>query len=419
MNLVDRAKNMILSPQSEWEVVNLETTTTAELYKGYIVLLAAIGPIAMFLGSVVFGARIPYFGVSHFGILAGLSTAIVSYVCALIGVFLMALVIDALAPTFGGQKNQIQALKVTAFSFTPAWVAAVFHLIPMLGVLALVASLYSLYVLYLGLPILMKSSKEKAAGYTVVAVLCAAVIFIVFGTVAGVVGGLAMWSSGSSYSYSNGGIGGIVGGGGSGGVNIDALKQSSVNIDAANKSMEAARLSGNPQAQVNAAGAAMATMMSGNGAGVEPVDQNLLKAMLPDAVANLKRNKLEAEKVGMGNFKVSKADAGYAGDAGQSIDITITDTGGASMFAGLAAWSMIEQEKETDDGYEKMGKVDGRPVHEKFNTKYKDGEYSVVVASRFIIDAHGRQVDMDTLKQSVAAVGLDKLEAMKSVGVKQ
>jgi hypothetical protein len=410
MNLVDRAKNMILSPQSEWEVVNLETTTTAELYKGYIVLLAAIGPIAIFLGSVVFGVRIPYFGVSHFGLLAALSTAIVSYVCALIGVFLMALIIDALAPTFGGQKNQMQALKVTAFSFTPAWVAAVFHVIPMLGVLALLASLYSLYVLYLGLPVLMKTSKEKAVGYTVVAVLCAGVIFIVFGTVAGMVGGLALWSSGSSYSYSNGG---------SGSVNIDAPRQLSVNIDAANKNMEAARLSGNPQAQVNAAGAAMATMMSGNGAAVEPVDQNLLKAMLPDAVANLKRNKLEAEKVGMGNFKISKADAGYAGDAGQSIDITITDSGGASMFAGLAAWSMIEQEKETDDGYEKMGKVDGRPVHEKFNTKSKDGEYSVVVASRFIVDAHGRQVDMDTLKQSVAAIGLDKLDAMKSVGVKQ
>jgi len=412
MNLVDRAKNIILSPQSEWEVINLETTTTAELYKGYIVLLAAIGPIAIFLGSVAFGVRVPYFGVSHFGVLAGLLTAIVSYVCALIGVFLMALVIDALAPTFGGQKNQMQALKVTAFSFTPAWVAAVFHLIPMLGVLALLASLYSLYVLYLGLPILMKTSKEKAVGYTAVAVLCAAVIFIVFGTVAGAIGGLAMWSSGSNFSYSNSN-------GGNGGVNIDALRQSGVNIDAANKNMEAARLSGNPQAQVNAAGAAMATMMSGNGTAVDPVDQNLLKALLPDAVASLKRNKLEAEKVGMGNFKISKADAGYAGDAGQSIDITITDSGGASMFAGLAAWSMIEQEKETDDGYEKMGKVDGRPVHEKFNTKSKDGEYSVVVASRFIVDAHGRQVDMDTLKQSVAAIGLDKLEAMKSVGVKQ
>ena len=160
-------------------------------------------------------------------------------------------------------------------------------------------------------------------------------------------------------------------------------------------------------------------MTGGNGKAVEPVDQNLLKAMLPDSIADLKRTRLEAEKAGMGNIKVSKADAGYSGDQGRSVDVTITDAGGTPMFAGLAAWAMIEQERDSDDSYEKTGKVNGRPTHEKFNKKSHDGEYSVVVAGRFIVEARGRQVDMDTLKQVVAAVGPDKLEALKNEGVKQ
>jgi len=411
MNLVDRAKKIILTPQAEWEVINQESMSTAQLYTQYIMLLAAIGPVAMFLGGSFFG-----FGFfSLYGIVQSLVTAVFMYVFGLIGVFLIALLIDALAPSFGGQKNQIQALKVAAFSFTPAWIAGVFHILPMLHVLATLAGLYSLYLLYLGLPFLMKTTKEKAVGYTAVVVVCSFVIFAVFGAIAvgvtGVFGGLSLWSHRSNVSFTDSN--------GTTTVNVDGLKQMGANMEAANKQMEAANKSGNPQAQADATAAAMSAMMGGNGKAVEPVDQNLLKALLPDAVANLKRNRLEAEKAGMGNIKVSKADAGYSDDQGHSVDVTITDAGGTPMFAGLAAWAMIEQERENDDGYEKTGKVNGRAVHEKFNKKTKDGEYSVVVAGRFIIEARGRQVDMDTLKQTVAAIGPDKLEAMKNEGVKQ
>src|ERR1019366_2975341 len=106
-------------------------------------------------------------GTTRVSIVAGLSMALMSYVFALAAVFLVALLIDALAPTFGGEKNPLQALKLATFSYTPAWVAGVLHNIPALGVLVLLAGLYSLYVLYLGLPVLMKAPKEKAVGYTV------------------------------------------------------------------------------------------------------------------------------------------------------------------------------------------------------------------------------------------------------------
>jgi hypothetical protein len=167
MNLIERAKNIILTPKSEWEVVAPEATPTAELYKSYIVPLAAIGPIASFIGLSLVG-----FGAFRVPIMAGLTNAIVAYVLGLVGVFIISLIINGLAPTFGGEKNPMQALKVAAYSYTPAWIASVLHILPALSILVLLASLYGLYVLYLGLPVLMKCPREGGRLYLVV-VICA------------------------------------------------------------------------------------------------------------------------------------------------------------------------------------------------------------------------------------------------------
>jgi hypothetical protein len=102
----------------------------------------------------------------------------------LISVFVVALIVDALAPNFGGKKNQMQALKVAAYAFTPAWVVSVLHVIPALGTLVLLAGIYSIYVLYLGLPVLMQAPKEKAGAYTAVVGVCAIVVFVIIGALA-------------------------------------------------------------------------------------------------------------------------------------------------------------------------------------------------------------------------------------------
>jgi len=196
MDLVQRAKKIVLTPTSEWQVIAPETVSTGELYRGYIVPLAAIGPIASFIGLSLVGVGVPALGTYRLPLLSGLSMAVISFVFALVGVFLLGLIIDALAPTFGGEKNQIQALKVAAYAYTPAWVAGVLYIFPALGILVLLASLYALYLLYLGLPVLMKSPKERAAGYTAVVVVCAIVLGIVFSLVAGAVGGVGMHAGG-------------------------------------------------------------------------------------------------------------------------------------------------------------------------------------------------------------------------------
>ena len=105
---------------------------------------------------------------------------------AVVAVFILSLIIDALAPSFSGEKNNAQALKVAVYSYTPAWLAGILQIIPMMGLLAILAAFYGLYLLYLGLPRLMKAPEDKALGYTAVVVICA----IVLGVIASVITGL-------------------------------------------------------------------------------------------------------------------------------------------------------------------------------------------------------------------------------------
>jgi hypothetical protein len=182
--LVTRAKAMILSPRTEWQVIDGESTTVGQLYRNYVMPLSAIPPIASFIGYSVFGISIPFVGTYRVPMGTALTSAITRYVLGLLAVYVLALIIDALAPTFAGQKNQIQALKVAAYSSTAAWLAGIFALVPGLRLLGIVG-IYSLFLLYLGLPVLMKSPKDKALGYTVVVIIAAIVIFWVVAAVAG------------------------------------------------------------------------------------------------------------------------------------------------------------------------------------------------------------------------------------------
>ncbi|MGH8714588.1 MAG: Yip1 family protein, partial [Casimicrobiaceae bacterium] len=167
MNLVDRVKNILLTPKTEWPKIADEAATTQSLYTGYVVILAAIAPLALLI---------------HSGGIA-IAMVVVQYVIALVITFLMALIVDALAPTFGGAKDFTQSLKLVAYSYTAPWVAGVFLLLGgrIGGVVGLLAAIYAWYTFYLGVPVLKKCPQEKAVGYTIVVVLCGIVLAIVLG----------------------------------------------------------------------------------------------------------------------------------------------------------------------------------------------------------------------------------------------
>jgi hypothetical protein len=192
MNLIPRIKNISLSPRSEWEMIAPEVTTPGDLYKSYIIPLAAIGPAASFVGMSAFGMGLSFLGTYRLPLLTVLSMQLTSYVVALISVYLLALLINGLAPSFSGQRDFMQALKLAAYAYTPAWVAGVLLLLPSLGGLALLAGLYSLYVFYLGVMPMMKVPDDKAIGFTAATVACAIVLAFVGGAVTGAVFGAGM-----------------------------------------------------------------------------------------------------------------------------------------------------------------------------------------------------------------------------------
>ena len=182
MNITDRIKRILLRPQEEWQTIAEETTSIPELYKKYIILLAAIGPVASFVGMSLVGVSLPVGGAHRVSITTGIASAVVQYGLTLVSVYALAFIIDALAPTFSGEKNIDQAFKLATYSYTPGWLVSIFALIPALGILSILG-LYGLYLLYVGLPILMKSPKEKSLGYTVAVIIAAIVIFVVIGAI--------------------------------------------------------------------------------------------------------------------------------------------------------------------------------------------------------------------------------------------
>ncbi len=180
MNLTGRIKGILLNPKKEWQTISGETTTIQELYKTYIILLAAIGPAASIIGMSIVGISLPFAGSFRLPITTSIASAIVHYILTLAGVYILALIIDAVAPTFSGEKNINQAFKVAAYSYTPGWLAGIFTIIPALSILGILG-VYGLYLLYLGLPALMKSPQEKSLGYTITVIIAAILISLVIG----------------------------------------------------------------------------------------------------------------------------------------------------------------------------------------------------------------------------------------------
>lgn len=183
MNLIERVKRLLLNPKDEWLVIDKEVVDTASLYKFYIAPLVAIGPVCSMIGLSLVGMTLPMMGTYHMPFGAAVVQAILNFALMLGGVYGVALIIDGLAPTFGAQRNKMQALKLAAYASTASWLGGVFTLIPAFGMLSLLAALYSLYLFYLGLPLLMQVPEEKVVGYLAVVVISAIALFIVVGAV--------------------------------------------------------------------------------------------------------------------------------------------------------------------------------------------------------------------------------------------
>lgn len=409
MKLIERVQAILLRPAQTWPVIAEEPATTSSLYSEYLVFLAAIPAVAGFIGLTLVGTGA--FGVSfHVPLVAGLVQMVFSFVISLLLVYVMALIVDALAPSFSGTRSRLAALKLVAYGATAGFVGGIFSLLPALSTLAgLLASVYSIYLIYLGIPVLMKCPQDKAAGYTAVVVICGIVAAIVIGSVFA----LATCGMGVGYGSLLGGRAMSIGTP-DGNVTVDttAMSRAAARIDAAQRNMDAAQKSGDTAATGKALGDMMGAITgSGNNA---PIDAQVLKTKLPDAIGDLKRESFEASGGQAMGISSSSAKATY-GAGGKHVQMSITDLGGLAGIAAMAGWANMTVDKETQDSIEKVYKQDGRTIHESYRKDGSHGEYTVILQNNVIVEAEGDQVDIATLKSLVSGIDLGGIESTKRV----
>jgi hypothetical protein len=170
---------MLFQPQQEWEAIAGEFTNAPAIYRGYIIPVSAVGPIATLL-SAPFGERGTLFGIVETTVSATVQDAVAHYVLGLGSVFVLAVALELLAPSFSGQGNRVQGLKVAAYASTPAWIMGVLNVVPRLAPFSLLGILWMLYLMFAGSPVVMKVPKHQAMAFGAVAAVAAAVVGLAF-----------------------------------------------------------------------------------------------------------------------------------------------------------------------------------------------------------------------------------------------
>lgn len=403
--IVTRAKDILLDPKGTWPRIAAESATPASLYNPYLIAIAAVSVIATFvkfsligIGGMGMTIHVPFF--------TGIVQMLVGFALALVMVYVMSLLINALAPTFGGQPNSLNALKLAVYASTAGLLGSVLQLLPWLGwLLGLLAAFYSIYLIYTGLPVLMKNPPGKSFAYTAVLLLAGIVLSILIALVSScfVPSGPHMGAMGDAPAVTISTP--------QGKVEIDTAKMEAwaKKMEAAGKQMEEAQKSGDTAAAGAAAAAAITAITGGSKRAAVPASE--LKALLPDSVAGLARQSFEAQSNNAMGFAISEAKARY-GSGDRSVNLAITDAGALGGLASLAGWMNLQTDRETDTEVERIGKQGQRTVREQFQKDGSHAEYMVVLANGILVEAKGQGVAGPEVKKIVEGIDLGRLEAM-------
>ncbi|HEY4215261.1 MAG TPA: Yip1 family protein [Steroidobacteraceae bacterium] len=460
--LIARVRGILLAPKQEWPRIAAESGSAISILQRYTVPLAAFLAVVSFIHVSIIGISIPFAGTVRTPIVGGILNAVLTCVMAVIGVCVVAVIINALAPRFGGTKEWRQAVKVSAYSLTPGFLSSVFGLLPALStLLALLAGIYGIYVLYLGLPVVMRSRRERAGAYTAWVVICTILLGIVIGAASAMLGigsgrmlsgmnplesreaqrerGAATVANvlGNALGTDEKGKAGLTAAlsnlaktgeqveaqtaaKGPGSAADTSAAQSSAPSSAATSSNSTAGSSGSadsPQSALGAAGGLL-TALGGAMGGAHPkapVDFHKLQDALPNSVSGLPRTHIEAGTKQAIGVKSASARATY-GSGATRVEIEISDMSGVAGLMDLASVLPVDEASESDTGYDKHIALGGRAAEEKFDTRSKHGELSTIVGKRFSVDVTSDGLSPSDLEKALAQVNLSSLESMKNAG---
>lgn len=347
--LIARVKDLLISPNTEWDVIDSEDVTPRRLVLGFVAPMLAIPTLATIIGLSVIGiqgSRVPLLPVAV--------STVVFYLLAVTGIVLFAAAISFLAPRFGGQASFRQALKVSAYSITAATLAGVAVAIPALGIFAVMGAVYSLYLLFLGAPKVMHASAASSVNFSIVTTMTA----VVFALVAGLAAMAVMLAAGvpperlTSYAAAD----------------AASAETERVKAETAVLPPEAGRLREAPAAAVT----------TGD-----------LRDAAPLKLAGLDRVSVSVERNGVGNMRTVQLEAGYQRGA-RYITLQVILSGSIAQMIGFGGASTSEYDLETTDGYARRRRIGDAIVAEEWNNTSGTGSYGRLVNDRFYVKAAGR-----------------------------
>lgn len=374
--LVDRVKNILITPQSEWDRIAGEPANVSKLYTGYVLPLVALAAICSFIGLSLIGASA--FGVTYrVPLVTGVVGVVLQVVMGLVGVYVLAMITNALAPTFGSQQDMGQAHKLAAYGSTAGFLAGVFSIFPPLAILGIVG-LYSLVLIYLGLPRLMKTPEDKRIGYFVTIIIVTIVLWIVIGVV---VGGVQR------------AMGGVTGAAGF------SINQSAPQTQAQGE----LTLPGGGSVDLGELQRQAEAMQGGGGPAVDPTR---LQAQLPQTLP--------------GGFALASTSSGSAlgtaqaegvyqnGDA--QLTVTVMHMGAMGALAGMAQAANVQENRQDADGFARTQTIDGRIYNEQVSASAGSASYGVFGRGVTITaEGHGG-VTLDQARAAVETIGIQRLE---------
>ena len=182
MTLIERVKNILVTPKTEWEVINEETATPISLLTAYVLPLAIVASIGTVLKYFIFAGGFTY------GLNFVIRTALVGFVAAILSFYLTAIIVDMLAPSFGSEKDLNKSAQLIAYSGTPSYIGGLLSFIPIIGwLVSLVAWAYGIYLMYLGIGTMKKTPEDKKIIYMIVAFVIMMAIYFIIAAILGVI----------------------------------------------------------------------------------------------------------------------------------------------------------------------------------------------------------------------------------------
>jgi hypothetical protein len=372
--------HVLRHPAKGWRAVARAPVASAALLVGVAAPLAAIGPAARLVRTLIYGdgsTGIIEYRPTTAGALA---TALVGWAAALVAVALLALAIDLAAPLFDGTRDRARATRVAVYGSTPWWLASGFAVLPAISVLQVLGA-YALLLLFNGTTLLMRGAKERGTAQGATSAVGGVVLLIATLLVTGAVGRSTLRQTVKTAT----------------GWQVVTGTPALTGVDLT--------------APANDKRGAVAPGIAAAAAARGAVPASSLQELLPVQVGPFRRTAVESQSNLSAGVASADAKATYV-QGTDSFTLTISDAGTPGALATDNSVIAGEVNRVTDSGYQRSRVVNGVRTIEKWSNADHGGAFSRAVAGRFTVEARGVAPTIDTLKSAVGAVDTAKLSAL-------